>query len=521
MKRTFLSSCGVQAATLEVTYDNAHRLRFDPHTGMSNHLDEVGVEQLPEDMQQAMLSDMGFTSSQAKPPSSRWLSNHFRLVVWKLAATERAFPERLGGRYLLWRRVIQQLCHRRWREHDKGERSALRMVLNTDAPSSRLMILCVAKITFPPLTLQPSVTASGEAVAPSTNGSAPNAQTPPVRVELTDGWYCVDGVLDPSLSSLARQGRIQVGDKLAICNALLQGVSGGIDPLEVTRGNVDQEDNDASSAPFLCLFINSTRKARWDSKLGFQRRTMGMPVPISSLVAGGGNVSVLDAVVLRQYPIMYLERTKGSDGEELKKTLTEAEDAQAESDHEAVCQKMMEEMAEAVEKERNEQGKGRRPLVRRANAEDEWKQEHATRVRKMDEVRRRVESDPRFYRQSQPFLRAKVCWIKTTNSPDQSASKEVHPSLVYQTMSEIDDNTALITVWDMTEGFLEALQESNHVLLTSLTAPKPRQYPQTDTSGAKTPAATRGAFPPTLRRRGPSALRSSARLPCPPPSRDG
>lgn len=51
------------------------------------------------------------------------------------------------------------------------------------------------------------------------------------------------------------------------------------------------------------ICANSSRPARWDSKLGFQRDPRPFLLPISSLYSGGGPVGCLDVVILRSYPL--------------------------------------------------------------------------------------------------------------------------------------------------------------------------------------------------------------------------
>ena len=53
----------------------------------------------------------------------------------------------------------------------------------------------------------------------------------------------------------------------------------------------------------LKLFTNSTRRASWDSKLGYQPVKIGFYVPVKSLYADGGMVGRTDLVILRKYPM--------------------------------------------------------------------------------------------------------------------------------------------------------------------------------------------------------------------------
>lgn len=52
-------------------------------------------------------------------------------------------------------------------------------------------------------------------------------------IELTDGWYSVQGLIDYEMNMLLHKGIIKVGTKLMIYNAELIGAGEGIDPLDV------------------------------------------------------------------------------------------------------------------------------------------------------------------------------------------------------------------------------------------------------------------------------------------------
>lgn len=53
------------------------------------------------------------------------------------------------------------------------------------------------------------------------------------NVELTDGWYSVQGLIDFEMNVLLHKGIVKVGTKLMIYNAELIGAREGIDPLDV------------------------------------------------------------------------------------------------------------------------------------------------------------------------------------------------------------------------------------------------------------------------------------------------
>jgi hypothetical protein len=53
----------------------------------------------------------------------------------------------------------------------------------------------------------------------------------------------------------------------------------------------------------LKIYANSTRRALWNAKLGFQRSSRPPVVPVSSLFADGGPVGAVDVVIARVYPV--------------------------------------------------------------------------------------------------------------------------------------------------------------------------------------------------------------------------
>ena len=101
-----------------------------------------------------------------------WIANHFRWIVWKLAALARAFPGSPHAAGPTPLKVLQELHYRFHREYRLAHRSALAKVLQRDEFASRYMILCVAQVL---------------------DGAT---------VVLTDGWYAVTASLDASLAAL-------------------------------------------------------------------------------------------------------------------------------------------------------------------------------------------------------------------------------------------------------------------------------------------------------------------------------
>jgi hypothetical protein len=113
-------------------------------------------------------------------------------------------------------------------------------------------------------------------------------------VELTDGWYSIPAELDVPLLESVKNGKIFVGLKLLFMGAkLTQGEA--CPPLE------------APSHIKLALNANSTRRARWHTRLGF-RRLPHLAISLSSIQPEGGAVSALDVIVTRKYDILYMEK---------------------------------------------------------------------------------------------------------------------------------------------------------------------------------------------------------------------
>ncbi|XP_077396969.1 breast cancer type 2 susceptibility protein isoform X2 [Festucalex cinctus] len=209
--------------------------------------------------------------------SDEWVYNHYRWVVWKLASMERSFPETMGGLCLTPERVLLQLKYRYDVEVDHSRRPALRKIMEKDDTAAKTLVLCMC-----------GVLSQGQAGSPC------------AVVWLTDGWYSVKAQLDEPLSGLLRKGRLAAGRKLVIHGAQLVGSQDACAPLE------------APQSLMLKIFANSCRPARWDAKLGFYRDPRPFLLPLSSLYSNGGPVGCVDVVVLRSYPVQWMERK--SDG---------------------------------------------------------------------------------------------------------------------------------------------------------------------------------------------------------------
>jgi ASC-1-like (ASCH) protein len=170
-------------------------------------------------------------------------------------------------------------------------------------------------------------------------------------LELTDGWYSIGAQVDKELASLLAAGwkgkqhqslqqqpqlskdanhftssnssnrGIQIGDKLCIQNAKFNatGPYTGMSPLDAAVNALDSSDR---SQPTLLITKNSTRRAKWDSKLGFQKIAK-FPVSLASLTKGGGEIGFITLRVVRVYPIQFMEKLKGSGNQVVRDSVGE------------------------------------------------------------------------------------------------------------------------------------------------------------------------------------------------------
>ena len=146
--------------------------------------------------------------------TEKWVSNHFRWIVWKLASMERSFPAEFGGKHCNAAHVMLQLKQRYYREFECAHRSCLKRILERDNSASHHMILFVATI--------------------SQGGEEEGNKG--VSLDLCDGWYSIQAFVDPALEKLIDRGRISVGTKLRIIGAELGGTQDGVSPLDAHCG---------------------------------------------------------------------------------------------------------------------------------------------------------------------------------------------------------------------------------------------------------------------------------------------
>ncbi|KAE8748304.1 hypothetical protein FOCC_FOCC004940 [Frankliniella occidentalis] len=215
-----------------------------------------------------------------------WVKNHYRWIVWKLAALERTLPYQFGKRCLLPHTLMLQLKYRYDREVDRCQRPALCRILEHDDSAAKRIVFCVAGIIGVRINLFQN------------SDEGKDSKSPQVELELTDGWYSIIATIDPDMQHRVRKGMIKVGTKLITHGAELVNCSEGCSPLQ------------ASPDIRLKLCSNSTRRARWYTKLGFQDNPGPIKIDLDSILSSGGVVSCFSAYVARVYPIVYMEKTE-------------------------------------------------------------------------------------------------------------------------------------------------------------------------------------------------------------------
>ncbi|NWS29960.1 BRCA2 protein, partial [Polioptila caerulea] len=215
-----------------------------------------------------------------------WVYNHYRWIVWKLAAMEVSFPHEFANRCLTPEMVLLQLKYRYDLEVDKSKRSAIRKIMERDDAAGKTLVLCISKII-----------SLNTVVSPSSSNKNLESKKAAALIEVTDGWYGIRALLDPPLKAFLDRRRLTVGQKIIVHGAELVGPQNGCTPLE------------APDSLMLKISANSTRRVRWHTKLGFHRDPRPFPLPLSSLYPEGGAVGCIDVVIQRTYPIQWMEKT--------------------------------------------------------------------------------------------------------------------------------------------------------------------------------------------------------------------
>jgi hypothetical protein len=275
----------------------------------------------PEELWEAFASSPGVDRGLV---SFQWFQNHYRWLVWKLAAMETRFPRECGGRWLTPDWLMKQMRYRYDREMEAAERPALRRICERDDISHRRLVLSVSGVYSSPYS-KPPTSEGGDTGYPT--------------VEVTDGWYSLPGILDPPLQYMVHCRKLSVGTKIVTYGAELVGSADGCHPLE--------------APPTLCLRLsaNSTRRVRWYARLGFQTCPVPFSLPLTSLFPDGGLVGCTEAVIARVYPLIYMEKVR--DGRNIFRSGRAEE--QAASRHQEIRQRKIEAISSRLQKEYEEE----------------------------------------------------------------------------------------------------------------------------------------------------------------------
>ncbi|XP_031738660.1 protein BREAST CANCER SUSCEPTIBILITY 2 homolog B isoform X2 [Cucumis sativus] len=263
--------------------ENAEKYKVPDNSGTNC----IGVEAFRH-----MLTDSGASPQHV---SELWVTNHYKWIVWKLACYERQSLVKSNRNFLGVSNVLEELKYRYEREVNQGHRSAIKRILEGDAPPSMLLTLCISAIRSK---CKSRAQVCSSMISESNYGEG-------AKVELTDGWYSIDALLDGPLSKQLLMGKLFVGQKLRIWGARLCGWIGPVSPLEMPE------------TVNLMLHINGTFRAHWADRLGFCKNA-GVPLSFKCIKSSGGPIPWTLVGVSRKYPVLYKERL--SDGASIVRT---------------------------------------------------------------------------------------------------------------------------------------------------------------------------------------------------------
>lgn len=236
----------------DVTNYYANGLPVDHFLVLINEQFHVGFEEI----------QVAFYNAQGIDPnlvSQDWIRNAFELIVLKLASMDRMLS---GAGYLTLANVLHSLHYRYHIEVDCCRRSVLRKCLEKDECPSNPMILFVKELRED-------------------------------SIVLCDGYYSIETRIDQGLEEQIERHRILPGTKVITFGAELVNLDQGYAPLEVPN--------------FVKLKIsgNSTRRCRWDARLGRYFGGRCLDVPLSKVLANGGQIPRMRLRVLRKYPLLF------------------------------------------------------------------------------------------------------------------------------------------------------------------------------------------------------------------------
>ena len=253
-----------------------------------------------------------------------WIRCMWRNIIWKQSSK----CKWLGTNDpLKWCTVIRLISWRYFTECYRARPPPLKRLVQRDENEGRFMVLLVSDILF-----VPSLPDFDEIPEAGEESQIDKEKTPPGRIELSDGWYFIEALLDQSLTRLLQLHQIYPGLKLRIACAKMIENPNGCSPLEMQVNSLrkaqgsffpsyqvtcSQYNRVSPSAiqyegsndinPRLVLHYNNTRRAVWDSYLGFTNTSVFNVNP-NDCVNEGGTLPQTDLFIVRKYGLRYIER---------------------------------------------------------------------------------------------------------------------------------------------------------------------------------------------------------------------
>ncbi|KAG5344834.1 BRCA2 protein, partial [Acromyrmex heyeri] len=363
---------------------------------------------------------------------ARWVENHYRWIVWKLASMDRMkfgsvkLPRALTPSY-----VMAQLKYRYDREIDRSQRPAIRRILEKDDVPSKRMTLCVSSIIE-------NNNVSMEI------GKSPRVGVPKWRIELTDGWYSTNACIDIGMVKNISTGKIREGTKLLLSGAELLNCDQGFYPLE------------APADVCLKLHTNSTRRARWDTKLGYAPRSGPIPIKLRNVCPSGGLIGKMTIVVARVYPMLYYEKT--ASGDSIVRNAKSEEKAQ--NKYEQQCWSKIESFYAQAEDFQGKELSGETDDMAIQLSEDyeNLSTEESVSKKRHDELLQELrQKEERFKQRMQSKLRESL-----------PGPRQVSQLLKVRVCDE--NANAILSVWSPSEEIVDALKEGACVSLCNIVA---------------------------------------------------
>ncbi|XP_046823824.1 breast cancer type 2 susceptibility protein-like isoform X2 [Vespa crabro] len=349
--------------------------------------------------------------------SRDWIENHYKWIIWKLASMDRIKFNSINlPRSLTPANVMLQLKYRYDREIDRSQRSCLRRILEKDDSASKRMVLCVSSL---------NEFKDEENIETSSKVLNINHW----KMILTDGWYSIPAFIDTTMMNYIASGKIREGTKLMTFGAELLNLDQGCSPLEIPH--------DVS----LKIHTNSTRRVKWDTKLGYTRCPGPMLIKLRNVCPNGGLIGKLKVLITRTYPMLYHE--KNASGESIFRNSRCEEKANIA--YEEQCRSKVEAF-------------------------------YAEAEQKFDSVRSDTfESDNIDLKLNKEKLLNHDCTVEEFKQELESKLRESMPpprqvSSVLKVRANEDDTSAILTIWSPNEDIVDIFKEGTYISIHNIFA---------------------------------------------------